>query len=246
MRPKLAGPRATSPRVQNRHRRLVAEQSRMFMHGRELQLIDALRHPGRLLHPPSQRLTIDVEAMTGKDLRLAIQRRNPGDEGCRGHAALDQTWARLGLNHRALAGPARVFGTDEPKNPQDRGNLIEHLADILADAMERAGQQGHAVVSGSIVTSQRGRCLGRAPILRFRLFRDPAAALVLWSSLAGGGRAASVSASPRPSDNCSAMMTALFSDRAPNIIVFSVVIVASKASILPSQARTISINRSGS
>src|SRR5271165_5554229 len=93
------------------------------------------------------RLTIDVEAMTGKDLRLAIQRRtpgelrrrNPGDEGCRGHAALDQTWARLGLNHRALAGPARVFGTDEPKNPQDRGNLIEHLADILADAMERAG-----------------------------------------------------------------------------------------------------------
>src|SRR5271157_930374 len=147
MRPKLAGPRSTSPRVQNRHRRLVAEQSRMFMHGRELQLIDALRHPGRLLHPPSQRLTIDVEAMTGKDLRLAIQRRtpgelrrrNPGDEGCRGHAALDQTWARLGLNHRALAGPARVFGTDEPKNPQDRGNLIEHLADILADAMERAG-----------------------------------------------------------------------------------------------------------
>src|SRR5271154_5293522 len=46
--------------------------------------------------------------------------------------------ARLGLNHRALAGPARVFGTDEPKNPQDRGNLIEHLADVLADAMERA------------------------------------------------------------------------------------------------------------
>src|SRR5271168_1648362 len=77
-------------------------------------------------------------------------------------------------------------------------------------------QQGHAVVSGSIVTSQRGRCLGKAPILRFRLFRDPGAALVLWSSLAGGGRAASVSASPRPSDNCSAMMTALFSDRAPN------------------------------
>src|SRR5271170_7553144 len=96
-------------------------------------------------------------------------------------------------------------------------------------------QQGHAVVSGSIVTSQRGRCLGKAPILRFRLFRDPGAALVLWSSLAGGGRAASVSASPRPSDNCSAMMTALFSDRAPNIIVFSVVIVACKASILPSQ-----------
>src|SRR5271165_6523778 len=96
MRPKLAGPRSTSPRVQNRHRRLVAEQSRMFMHGRELQLIDALRHPSRLLHPPSQRLTIDVEAMAGKDLRLAIQRRTPGelrrrnpsDEGCRGHAAL--------------------------------------------------------------------------------------------------------------------------------------------------------------
>jgi len=47
----------------------------MFMHGRKLRLIDALRHPSRLLHPPSQRLTIDVEAMAGKDLRLAIQPR---------------------------------------------------------------------------------------------------------------------------------------------------------------------------
>jgi hypothetical protein len=107
-------------------------------------------------------------------------------------------------------------------------------------------QQGHAVVSGSIVTSQRVRFSGNAPMLRLRLFRDPAAAWFLWSSLAGAGRAEFLSTSPRPSDICSAMMTALFSDRAPNIIVFNVVIVACKASILPSQARTISINRSGS
>jgi hypothetical protein len=37
------------------------------------------------------------------------------------------------------------------------------------------------------------------------------------------------------------MMTALFSDRAPKMIVLSFAIVACKASILPSQARTISI-----
>ena len=42
------------------------------------------------------------------------------------------------------------------------------------------------------------------------------------------------------------MMTALFSDRAPKMIVLSFAIVACKASILPSQASTISINRSGS
>ena len=103
----------------------------MAVHGRELQVIEALPHrPCRLLHPPSQRLTIDVEAMARKDLRLAIQRRapgelrrrDPGDEGGRGHAALDpKAQARLGLNHRALAGAAAgVFGADRAQDPKHR------------------------------------------------------------------------------------------------------------------------------
>jgi len=37
-------------------------------------------------------------------------------------------------------------------------------------------QHGHAVVSGSIVTSTRGRCSGKAPILRLRFFRVSGAA----------------------------------------------------------------------
>ena len=83
-------------------------------------------------------------------------------------------------------------------------------------------------------------------MLRLRLFRVSGPALFpcssSWpSSFAGGGTADSASASPRLSDNCSVMMTALFSDRAPKMIVLSFAIVACKASILPSQARTISI-----
>ena len=43
-------------------------------------------------------------------------------------------------------------------------------------------QHGHVVVSGSIVTSTRGRCLGKDPMLRLRFFRVSAAALFPSSS----------------------------------------------------------------
>ena len=79
MRPELADFRSTAPRIQNPHRRFVAEQARMSMHRRQLQLVEALRRPCRLLHPARQRLAIDVEAMAGKDLSLAIKRRAPGE-----------------------------------------------------------------------------------------------------------------------------------------------------------------------
>ena len=35
----------------------------------------------------------------------------------------------------------------------------------------RPWQHGHAVVSGSITCSQRGRCLGSAPMLRWAFLR---------------------------------------------------------------------------
>ena len=118
----------------------------MAMHGRQLQFVEALHHPGRLFHPARQRLAIDVEAMAGEDLRLAIQRRppgvlgrgDPGDERRRGHAALDQARARLGLDHRALAGPARVFGPDRAQDPEHRRNPIDHVVEVFADAVQRA------------------------------------------------------------------------------------------------------------
>lgn len=146
MRPKLADFRSTPTRIEHPHRRFVAEQARMAVHGRELQFIEALHRPCRLLHPARQRLAVDVEAMAGKDLRLTIKRRapgelrhrDPGDKRGRGHAALDQTRARLGLNHLALAGPARVFGADRAQDPKHRGNPIDHVVDVLANAVQRA------------------------------------------------------------------------------------------------------------
>ena len=146
MRPELADFCSAAPRIEHPHRRFVAEQARMAVHGRELQVIEALHRPCRLLHPARQRLAVDGEAMAGKDLRLAIQRRAPGelrrgnpcDEGRRGHAALDQARARLGLNHRALAGPTGVFGADRAQDPKHRGNPIDHVVDVLANAVQRA------------------------------------------------------------------------------------------------------------
>ena len=116
------------------------------MHRRELQFIEPLHRPGRLLHPARQRLAIDVEAMAGEDLRLAIKRRppgvlgrrDPGDERRRGHAALDQARARLGLNHCALAGPTGVFGADRAQDPKHRRNPIDHVVEVFADAVKSA------------------------------------------------------------------------------------------------------------
>src|SRR5271166_2150984 len=96
-----------------------------------------------------------------------------------------------------------------------------------------------------MVRSQRGRCFGRAPILRLALrFFLPPSGFSEVSSLAAGGGAAL--APIRLSANCSATIFAACSERGPNIKVFSVMISARISSISPSRARIISTSKAGS
>ena len=82
--------------------------------------------------------------MAGQDLGLAIQRRAPGELGCRdpgdergrSHAAFDQARARLGLNHRALAGPTSVFRADNAQDPEHRRNPIDDVVHVFAYAVK--------------------------------------------------------------------------------------------------------------
>src|SRR4051794_5495590 len=78
-------------------------------------------------------------------------------------------------------------------------------------------QQGQTVVSGSITSSQRGRCLGSAPILRIAGRRGRSALRsVPPSSLAGGGGGVGPTArSSRSSGSWATSISAAFSDRAP-------------------------------
>ena len=116
----------------------------MQMHGGQLAFVQALQHPRRFLDPARQRLTVDGEAIAGKNLHLPIERRIPAvfrhddmaDEGGRGHAALDEARRSFGLHDHFLASPAGVFWADRAHDPNHRGNPVKRFGGCLADAMQ--------------------------------------------------------------------------------------------------------------
>jgi hypothetical protein len=116
------------------------------MDGSQLELGEPLQPPRRPLHPAGERRAIEMHAMTGQDLHLTVQRREPGElrdhhmghQRSRGHAVLDQPRQRLGLYHCAFTAPAGIFGTYHAQHPQDRRNDVEYLADVLADLVQQA------------------------------------------------------------------------------------------------------------
>ena len=109
-------------------------------------------------------------------------------------------------------------------------------------------QQPQIVVSGSMVTSTRGKSLGRAPMLRLGFFRaacDSGFAEPAVSSFAATGLVP-VARSPNSSASCSARTTCIRSDRAPKISLCSRSTVASNTSFLAAKASVNSVNKAGS
>ena len=109
-------------------------------------------------------------------------------------------------------------------------------------------QHGQIAVSGSTITSQRGRLLGRAPMLRLGFGREPREFVVGEegaSSLAGAGVTSSAR-SCRSRASCSARIAAIRSDRAPKISPFKLAIVARKLSFSASRASANSASNAGS
>ena len=93
-----------------------------------------------------QSRAVQLDAVPGQHLRLAMQWQVPG-ELCRRHMGqqrdrrqptLDRTRRRWCLQHGALARAAAVARAANASDPNDRGHDVEHLADILANAMQHA------------------------------------------------------------------------------------------------------------
>src|SRR4051812_24221800 len=256
MAPELTAFGAPASRIEDRHRGLVGEHAGPGEDDRQLAVIERLQPPRSPLHPQRQGRAVEAHALTGKDLSLPIQRDVPGELGDRdmgdqrgcGHAALDR---RGGLLAWTIA-PSQVrqayFGkivrfTRTKAGTTSRASRVSSPIRWSAPA-----QQGQAVVSGSITSSHRGRCLGSAPMLRTAGRRGRSTLRsVPPSSLAGGGGGVGPTArSSRSSGSWATSITAARSERAPKRRSFKVRTIARKRSFSVSSASTIATRRAGS
>ena len=113
---------------------------------RENALMDGPQMEGGASDPVGERRAVEAIALTGVDLRLAIERQvigvfgdqHVGDHRLGGQAALDQPRRRRRLDDDILAGAAGVFGPAHHEHAELRGNDVELLADVLADPVQRA------------------------------------------------------------------------------------------------------------
>ena len=110
--------------------------------------------PGGMSDPVGQRRAIQIDALAGVDLGLAVQRQmvgifgdqNLGDRGLGRQAALDQPRRRRGLHDTVLACPAGVFGPAGDEHPELRRHDVQPLAPVLADPVQLALAAGAGLV----------------------------------------------------------------------------------------------------
>src|SRR5258705_7111159 len=248
MRPELAGPGAAAPRVEHRHRRLVAEHSWRGLDRPQLKLIEALEPPGGTLHPAGERGAVEMDALPARICTCRYSGRYQANFET-------TTWLTSAVEAIPLSirrGSTFAWTTPSVQPRQAYlGRIVRNtrrIAGITSSTSltsspilcSRPWQQGHAVVSGSSTCSQRGKCLGSAPMLRLAFLRGwPGGFAAGASSLAGTGGVALVSRSPNSSASCSATSAASRSERFPKIMSFSVCIATRSFSFSASSASTI-------
>jgi hypothetical protein len=102
--------------------------------------------PGSVADPVGQRGSVQIDALPGVDLRLAVQRQvvgifrhqDLGDGGFRRHAAFDQSRRREGLHDTIFATPATVFRAAGDEHPELGRHNVQPLAFVLADTVQLA------------------------------------------------------------------------------------------------------------
>jgi hypothetical protein len=102
--------------------------------------------PGGIADPVCQRRAVQVDALTGINLGLAIERQmvgifgyqDLGDRGLGRKAALDQPCRRRGLDDTILASPAGIFGPPGDQHPELRRDNVQPLTPVLADPVQLA------------------------------------------------------------------------------------------------------------
>jgi len=102
--------------------------------------------PGGMADPICQRRAIQIDALAGINLGLAVERQvvgifghqNLGDRGLGRQAALDQSHRRRGLYDTVLASPAGIFGPPGDEHPELRRHDVQPLTLVLADPVQLA------------------------------------------------------------------------------------------------------------
>src|SRR5204863_6228359 len=126
--------------IDHRNWRVVGKQ---VIRGKDIcteLFVQLVEPPAGATNPSGQRRTIELNAVTRKNLRLPVERRVVAifaDQDLREQRRSRQAtgdgplWRRR-LTHRS-AGATAVFGSANADDTQLRGHPIQHLADALSD-----------------------------------------------------------------------------------------------------------------
>ena len=134
--PELAGLGASAAGIEHRRRGLVGEQLGRTLQRRQQPLMNRPQQEGGAADPIGQCRAVEVDALPGIDLGLAVQRQVIGvfgdqhlrDRRLGRQSALDQPRRRWRLHHHVLAGPAGVFGPADDQHAELRRHDVEPLA----------------------------------------------------------------------------------------------------------------------
>jgi hypothetical protein len=130
-------------------------------------------NPHRFADPVCHHCAVEIDPLAGINASLAVQRRVIAvlaDEDVREQpgawpAALDRQRRHRHLHH-ALADPAGKRRPDVPNDLEAAGDVIQHLADILADLAHRAAACGAGAIRGVDDLAARQVLGQRAPTRR--------------------------------------------------------------------------------
>ncbi len=116
----------------------------------EQTLVQGAELGGGAADPIRQGRAIELDPLPGVDLALAVERQvvgvfadqDVGHQGLGRQPALDQPRGCCGLDHRALAGTAAIFGAAGDDHLELGRDDVEPLRDVLADPVQRAATAG--------------------------------------------------------------------------------------------------------
>jgi hypothetical protein len=139
--PQPSGFGAAIAGIEHRQCRVVGKHFGRRQNGAQHQFVQRGEPPAGTTNPVAQCGTIQRDALAGKDLRLAIQRKVVtvlADQHLRHqrlgrHAAVYRTVGCGGLDDSIFADAAAVTRPADQPNPELGGDVIQHLSLVLAD-----------------------------------------------------------------------------------------------------------------
>ena len=110
--------------------------------------------PGGAANPVRQRRAVQIDTLTGEDLRLPVKRQMVsvfGDEHVpdrclRWNTASDQPRWRRSLDYDLLARPARVLATARHQHAEASGQNVQAFGDVLTDPVQACLAAGACLV----------------------------------------------------------------------------------------------------